>query len=645
MNREVQNVADDARRQSYESRMEQQASMTMEPADAGTSFADLPADLQSLLFAYSAAPLRTCKAAAAVGKRQDLIATWLLNSGSQWPLFTTAQCRHWGACLIILDSQRRHRPPDLARTLHAAVAKGSLELVSKLMQWGAWADWAWSKDEGHSPDTDRMSDSQLQEHAYLNQQEVWIIKFLRHPLLEAAAHGRLDICSLFLSEKQFPSLLLHQALCAAAAAGHLAVVELLYTTDPAVNTPNLGSDNVLCKAALSGNLQLVQFLIDNGADVNNTPGTPWSKQGLTSYRANGRSSPVVAAACVRNPAVLQLLVDRGAALESCWHEALTDAAFFGKLEPARLLLQLADTALSSSPWQGQDTFDVTQSWYQNTWQEQGFYMWERFWSPLHGAAFSKHRDIVQLLLECGHDCGCKGAALMSAVGNGDVPMMRMLIAHGADVNGEYSGEGRHRRPVEEAIQRGSLEALQLFVQSGANIQDSDLVAAARSGKEVGVLRFLLDLGLKSRDDAALMAAAASYHQSWPVLQLLLESGAGPEGSSADAQQHTSLGTRLGKALVAAAGAGRLRTMEQLLNYHVHLGSCASGGTDSSSGSTDISKTDLTQALHLLDENKAKEGVLSDQPWPCDYDAMLQLVQRIGHVRELLIRHGADTCAN
>jgi ankyrin repeat protein len=154
---------------------------------------------------------------------------------------------------------------------------------------------------------------------------------------------------------------------------------------------------------------------------------------------------------------------------------------------------------------------LTSDWTGTSWQEQGFFIWERFWSPLHGAAFSKHRDIVQLLLECGHDCGCKGVALMSAVGNGDVPMMRMLIAHGADVNGEYSGEGRHSRPVEEAIQRGSLEALQLFVQSGANIQDSDLVAAARSGKEVDVLHFLMDLGLEDKDDAALMAAAASVN--------------------------------------------------------------------------------------------------------------------------------------
>jgi hypothetical protein len=130
------------------------------------------------------------------------------------------------------------------------------------------------------------------------------------------------------------------------------------------------------------------------------------------------------------------------------------------------------------------------------------------------------------------------------------------------------------------------------------------------------------------------------------LQLLLESGAGPEGSSADAQQHTSLSTHLGKALVAAAGAGRLKTVEHLLNCHVHLASCAfGGGTDSGTDSrADISKADLTQALCLLETDQALKGVDPGQQWACNPGLMLKVVQQIEDMRDLLIRHGADKCA-
>jgi hypothetical protein len=116
---------------------------------------------------------------------------------------------------------------------------------------------------------------------------------------------------------------------------------------------------------------------------------------------------------------------------------------------------------------------------------------------------------VQLLLECGHDCGCKVKALAEAIG--DPSMMRLLIAHGADVNGEYCVGGRHSRPVEAAIQCGSLEALQLLVQSGARVGAADLLAAARCGGGVAVLPYLLDLGLKHGEDPPLTAAATGPH--------------------------------------------------------------------------------------------------------------------------------------
>jgi hypothetical protein len=315
---------------------------------AGTSFADLLPDLQSLIYAYSSAPLLTCRASAAVGKSQHFIGTWLLNSGKQNALLAAARAKHWSACMIILDRQPRHRPPELAQTLSLAAAGGSLELVTKLLQQGAWADWAWS---GHCQDhTFRMSPSQMQQLEYLNQQEVEAVRVSRHPLYEAAAHGHLDICHLFLSGKELPCQVLKTALSAAAYRGHLPVVELLYQTDPAVSMPSSG-ENIMRDAAVSGNLLLVQFLLDTGGDVNGTPGTLWSELRTNNSRENKSwCRPIYTAAACGNADVLQLLVDRGAALEPCWHEALAVAAQNGRMEAARLLLHLAETAMSTSPW-------------------------------------------------------------------------------------------------------------------------------------------------------------------------------------------------------------------------------------------------------------------------------------------------------
>jgi hypothetical protein len=226
-------------------------------------------------------------------------------------------------------------------------------------------------------------------------------------------------------------------------------------------------------------------------------------------------------------------------------------------------------------------------------------------------------------------------ALAEAIRAGDLPMMRLLIAHGADVDGKYSVEGRHSRPVEDAIQHGRPEALQLLVQSGARVGAADLLAAARCGKDVGVLRFLLDLGFEYGDDAPLLAAAASSHQSWPILQVLLESPAASVGSASDAGQHGNVGTRLGKALVASAEAGMSKTMGHLLKSQC---AWALDSTSSSSGPAHISKEDLTKALHAFEaaSRRTRSHVRND-----DLNTVVRLCMELMHIENLLTQHGAE----
>jgi hypothetical protein len=252
-------------------------------------------------------------------------------------------------------------------------------------------------------------------------------------------------------------------------------VQLLFDADPAVSTPALGHQNVLCVAAACGNLEAAQFLLDRGADANNRSGTPWAGKSATPSSSNSRvgwfTCPVVAAAVGGNPAVLQLLVDRGAKLENCWHEALAQAAGEGHYKAVQWLLTEAVAMLSSCPWLGQEQWDHIKHqkvhWTGlSTWQEQGLWVWTRHSSPLKSAAVRGHPSVVQMLLDCGQFCGCKGQALSYAAYHGYLSVMQLLIQHGADVN--YGrANGGCGKPLQQARAGRSLEAVQLLLQSGA----------------------------------------------------------------------------------------------------------------------------------------------------------------------------------
>jgi hypothetical protein len=64
----------------------------------------------------------------------------------------------------------------------------------------------------------------------------------------------------------------------AAAAGQLDVMQPLITSRPDAASPGL-YNNPLCEAAAADQVQAMQLLLQHGADINGTPGTPWSDSG------------------------------------------------------------------------------------------------------------------------------------------------------------------------------------------------------------------------------------------------------------------------------------------------------------------------------------------------------------------------------
>jgi ankyrin repeat protein len=161
-----------------------------------------------------------------------------------------------------------------------------------------------------------------------------------------------------------------------------------------------------------------------------------------------QARPLLAAAEHGDPTVVQLLLERGAVLESPWDDTLTAAARGGHLEATRLLLGRLpsgppDLSQAVKDWRKEQE-DLQQHWENMTWvqrqkaqrQQPG---WARLQAPLYIASKGGHTAVAQMLLESGRDVGCKEDALMTASEAGHVPVMQQLLQHGANIDVRRGG--------------------------------------------------------------------------------------------------------------------------------------------------------------------------------------------------------------
>jgi hypothetical protein len=198
--------------QPYTSSLDHQAPVTTQTSS--TTFISLPQHLQSLVLAFGAAPLNTCRAAAAIAGHPSLLYKWLNSRTCQdsnriWLLSTAAQLQQWGTCFQLLNSSSVPLSPvDIAAALVAAVkappSDGQLQLVRALINdHGAWSTWRQINDETEAADEDEQ-----------------------HPLEHAAQAGNTEVCQLLCSQ----DMGLHDlqsALGTALEQGHTAVAQLL----------------------------------------------------------------------------------------------------------------------------------------------------------------------------------------------------------------------------------------------------------------------------------------------------------------------------------------------------------------------------------------------------------------------------------
>lgn len=152
-----------------------------------------------------------------------------------------------------------------------------------------------------------------------------------------------------------------------------------------------------------------------------------------------------------------------------------------------------------------------------------------YMSPLKLAASKNNKNIVDSLIRYGADVKEKGVISFSL---GNVEVLKLLIAHGADVNDNTLN---WRSPLHNAVNLEMLDSADLLIKNGADINDQNnmfkrtpLQDAAVFGKEQSV-KWLLEhganLNLTGSDGQTALTLGASYKASAKTLKMLDVSGA------------------------------------------------------------------------------------------------------------------------
>ncbi len=189
---------------------------------------------------------------------------------------------------------------------------------------------------------------------------------------------------------------------------------------------SVSSKQSLVEAIRSGDLEAVRDLLE-------------AEPRLASERPEGAPSFPLLAAYYRQPAIANLLVNRGAPV------SIFEAAALGRTEDAK-------TLVTSDP----NLVDA--------YNDDGF-------QPLGLACFFGHPDTARLFVEHGAAVNSPSrnsqrvTPIHSAVAAGDVESVRLLIAAGAAVSAVQEGGFT---PLHQAAQAGQVEILRLLLDAGAS---------------------------------------------------------------------------------------------------------------------------------------------------------------------------------
>ena len=281
------------------------------------------------------------------------------------------------------------------------------------------------------------------------------------------------------------------------------VAKLLKDDPSLANKPDANGNLPLQYALRGKHGKIIPLLLDAGADVKAIDGNGFSVMHFAASTANkpvielllakgakvdvaakfGGRTPLHFAASAGNKSNLALLLEKGASLE-------------GVLEPN-----------GNGP----------------------------SWTPLYDAVTQGHLAAAEFLLAKGANpnakVGLSGSPVDKAAEQRDLDMLRLLLAHGGNVNSESA--------FLHALQTCDRELVELFLNRGIDVKNPRyLITAAGLSKEITEL--LLDRGANAHvtePGYSLLMSAAGRHQA-DVVALLLARGASVK--HVDAENQTAL---------------------------------------------------------------------------------------------------------
>lgn len=160
-------------------------------------------------------------------------------------------------------------------------------------------------------------------------------------------------------------------------------------------------------------------------------------------------------------------------------------------------------------------------------------------TSLHQKALKGHIDVIVRWLDKGGDPDVRATngqtLLHAAVHGGQFEIVRLLVAHGADVNACSNETPYHTYPSQTAAYEGRLEILDELVTRGADptIQTENgctLLHLALLNAHLAVMQYLLDRGADmeiAAGSGVTPLSSATMHDFREATELLLRAGANP----------------------------------------------------------------------------------------------------------------------
>ncbi len=277
-----------------------------------------------------------------------------------------------------------------------------------------------------------------------------------------------------------------------------------------LNAQDSEGRSALSYAVQTGGMEAVELLLELGADV----------QAEELLQAAGGSVEILKVLLLNKGEDLNVSAQNGQG-----ESALTMAAQSGSWEAVELLLGLGaevnTTALQAA---ARGRVDILEAFLKagadvNAQGEGGR-------SALTVAARSGSMEAVQLLLKYGARVNAED---VRAAADSDVDILRVFLAVGTSVDVNAQGE-RRQSALSLAVTSGSVEAVELLLEYGAEVNAEDIRQAAGRGFEE-VLRVLLreNRGVHIKSSRGLLSSAGRS-RSVEAVELLLEYGAEVDAS-------------------------------------------------------------------------------------------------------------------